>query len=302
MLLFDAKARAVVPEFGYKIVHTFPHDTNAFTEGLFYLRGFFYESTGLEGHSSIRKVRIETGAVVQKIDVPPQYFGEGIVNWKQHLVSLTWKSEVGFVYDLATLKVQRQFSYPGEGWALTQDGQRLIMSDGTPELRFLDPDTLKEIRRITVTYNGRPVANVNELEWVKGRIYANVWHTNVVVRIDPGSGEVTGVINLAGLLEPSEQPQGSEGVLNGIAYDAVHDRLFVTGKNWPKVFEIRIFPKVMASHRSLGHSLSSPPDDELVVARGNQAQVRIGLRLGNAAGQLHRLGREVGQADELLVR
>jgi glutaminyl-peptide cyclotransferase len=238
--LSGVHAQVSVPIYGYQVVHTYPHDTQAFTEGLFYLNGFLYESTGLERQSSIRKVRLETGEVVQKIEVPPQYFGEGIVNWKQHLVSLTWKSGVGFVYDLATLKVQRQFSYPGEGWALTQDGTRLIMSDGTPELRFLDPDTLKETGRIAVTYNGTQISSINELEWVKGKIYANVWHTNVLTIIDPTSGIVTGVVNLAGLLSPSEQPPGPDGVLNGIAYDAQHDRLFVTGKNWSKLFEIRV--------------------------------------------------------------
>lgn len=236
------RAQVSVPIYSYQVVHTYPHDTHAFTEGLFYLNGFLYESTGLESESSIRKVRLETGEVVQKVDVPPQYFGEGIVNWKGHLVSLTWKSGIGFVYDLATLKVQRHFSYPGEGWALTQDGKRLIMSDGTPQLRFLDPATLKETGRLSVTYNGAAVSNINELEWVKGSIYANVWQTNVLIIIDPSSGIVTGVINLAGLLGPSERPPGPDGVLNGIAYDARHDRLFVTGKNWSRLFEIRVTP------------------------------------------------------------
>jgi glutaminyl-peptide cyclotransferase len=242
VLVPGADAEAAVPVYGYEVVHAYPHDTRAFTEGLFYLNGFLYESTGLEQQSSIRKVRLETGEVVQKIDVPPKYFGEGIVNWKRHLVSLTWKSQIGFVYDLATLKVQRQFSYPGEGWALTQDGKRLIMSDGTPDLRFLDPDSLKEIGRITVTYDGKPVRNVNELEWVNGKIYANVWETSVIVIIDPDRGDITGVVNLTGLLSDSERPASPDGVLNGIAYDASHDRLFVTGKNWPKLFEIRVLP------------------------------------------------------------
>ncbi|MBV8805306.1 MAG: glutaminyl-peptide cyclotransferase [Sinobacteraceae bacterium] len=230
-----------VPVYGYEIVHTYPHDPHAFTEGLFYLNGFLYESTGLEGHSSIRKEKLETAEVVQKIDVPSEYFGEGIVNWKTRLISLTWKAQVGFVYDLATLKVRSRFSYPGEGWALTQDGKRLIMSDGTPELRFLDPDTLKEQGRITVTYEGKPVQNVNELEWVKGRIYANVWHTNMMIFIDPTSGVITGMVNLTGLSSVADA-EGQESVLNGIAYDAQHDRLFVTGKNWPKLFEIRVLP------------------------------------------------------------
>ena len=230
-----------VPVYGYEIIHTYPHDPQAFTEGLFYLNGFLYESTGLEGHSSIRKEKLETGEVVQKVDVPPEYFGEGIVNWKTRLFSITWKTQVGFIYDLATLKVRSRFSYPGEGWALTQDGKRLIMSDGTPELRFLDPDTLKEKGRITVTYEGKPVRNVNELEWVKGRIYANVWHTNMMIFIDPETGEITGIVNLTGLVSASDAV-GPESVLNGIAYDAQHDRLFVTGKNWPKLFEIRVLP------------------------------------------------------------
>jgi glutaminyl-peptide cyclotransferase len=235
-------AQAAVPTYGYEIVNTYPHDPHAFTEGLFYLNGFLYESTGLERQSSIRKEKLETGEVVQKIDVPPQYFGEGIVNWKRRLISLTWKAQVGFVYDLATLKLERKFSYKGEGWALTQDGKRLIMSDGTPEVRFLDPDTLQETGRITVTYEGKPVRNVNELEWVKGRIYANVWQTNMMIFIDPASGEITGMVNLAGLLSASDPLTGPDSVLNGIAYDAAHDRLFVTGKNWPKLFEIRVLP------------------------------------------------------------
>jgi glutaminyl-peptide cyclotransferase len=241
-LVLGASAQAVVPVYGYDVVNTYPHDTQAFTEGLFYLNGFLYESTGLERQSSIRKVKLETGAVVQQVNVPPQYFGEGIVNWKRRLISLTWKTEVGFVYDLDTLKVQRRFSYHGEGWALTQDGRRLIMSDGTPELRFLDPDTLQETGRLTVTYEGKPVRQVNELEWVKGRIYANVWETNMMIMIDPASGNITGVVDLTGLLGTVERPAGPDSVLNGIAYDSVHDRLFVTGKNWPKLFEIRVLP------------------------------------------------------------
>ena len=242
LALIGLPAQATVPAYYYELVKTYPHDTGAFTEGLFYLNGFLYESTGLEGQSSIRKVKLETGEVVQKVDVPSQYFGEGIVNWKSHLVSLTWKSQVGFVYDLNALKMQRRFNYKGEGWAITQDGKRLIMSDGTPDLRFLDPETLKETGRITVTYDGQPVPQVNELEWVKGRIYANVWHTNMLIMIDPVRGDITGVVDLSTLMPNSERPPGPESVLNGIAYDAGHDRLFVTGKNWPKVYEIRILP------------------------------------------------------------
>lgn len=247
LFIFAAAARASVPIYDVDVVHTYPHDVSAYTEGLFYLDGFLYESTGLEQHSTIRKVRIDTGTVVQQIDVPGQYFGEGIVNWHHRLISLTWKSHVGFVYDLASLKVQRDFHYEGEGWALTQDGKQLIMSDGTPELRFLNPETLHETNRIQVTLDGKPVRNVNELEWVKGEIYANVWETNWIVRIDPKDGHVLGVINLEGLLQPSDHVSGPDSVLNGIAYDAKRDRLFVTGKNWPKLFEIRVRKREAAS-------------------------------------------------------
>ena len=238
--LFAVVSYAAVPIYDVDIIHTYPHDPSAFTEGLFYLNGFLYESTGLEQHSTIRKVRLDTGVVVKKIDIPPQYFGEGIVNWDGHLISLTWKSHVGFVFDLATFKLQRQFQYEGEGWALTQDGKQLIMSDGTPELRFINPNTLKETNRIQVTLDGKPVRNVNELEWVKGEIYANVWQTNWILRINPKDGQVVGLVNLAGLLSSGTQVKSPDGVLNGIAYDAKGDRLFVTGKNWPKLFEIRL--------------------------------------------------------------
>ncbi len=235
-----AKAPPAIPVYRAEVVHTYPHDVTAFTEGLFYLNGFLYESTGLEHHSSIRKVRLETGEIVQRRDISADYFGEGIVNWKGRIVSLTWRTQVGFIFDLASLKLQRQFSYVGEGWGLTQDGTEIIMSDGSSQLRFLDPDTLQETHRIEVTLRGQPVANVNELEWVKGEIYANVWQTNWILRIEPSSGRVIGVIDLRGILPESDIIPGQTDVLNGIAYDAKNDRLFVTGKNWPKLFEIRL--------------------------------------------------------------
>jgi len=241
----SSASRGAVPTYDAEVVHTYPHDASAFTEGLFYLNGYLYESTGLEQHSTIRKVRLETGEVLQKRDIPAEYFGEGIVAWHRQLISLTWKSHVGFVFDLATLKLQRQFQYSGEGWALTHDDKRLIMSDGTSQLRFLDPVTLEETGRIEVTVEGQALHNVNELEWVKGEIYANVWQTNWIVRIDPANGHVVGVINLAGLLKPEDIVRGQTDVLNGIAYDAKHDRLFVTGKNWPKLFEIRVRPALI---------------------------------------------------------
>ena len=236
-------AAAGIPEYGFQIVHAYPHDPAAFTEGLFYVNGFLYESTGLEGKSSVRKIKPETGEVVQKHELPPQYFGEGIINWKDRLIQLTYKSEIGFVYDFATFDFRSQFEYTGEGWALTQDGKRILMSDGTPEIRFWDPETLKETGRITVTADGQPVKNVNELEWVKGEIYANVWLTNRVARIDPATGKVVGWIDLTGLLSPEEIAGGQTDVLNGIAYDAKADRLFVTGKLWPKLFEIKLTTK-----------------------------------------------------------
>jgi len=236
----QAAVQTTVPVYQAEVVHAYPHDPTAYTEGLFYLDGYLYESTGIEGQSSIRKERLETGEVLQKVDVPAQYFGEGIVNWKNRLVSLTWRSHVGFVRDLATFKPSKQFTYEGEGWALTQDGTRLIMSDGTPQLRFLDPNSLHETGRLTVTLAGKPIRYVNELEWVKGEIYANVWQTDFIIRIDPGSGAVVGIVNLRGLLGAEDRRDGHPEVLNGIAYDKERDRLFVTGKYWPKLFEIRL--------------------------------------------------------------
>jgi len=231
-----------IPEYTYRIVHTYPHDPTAFTEGLFYLDGILYESTGIEEQSSIRKVKLETGEVLQKRDLP-NYFGEGIINWKDKLYELTWRTETGFIYDRATFAPKGDFHYPGEGWAMTQDGKRIMMSDGTPQIRFWNPDTLQETGRITVNEHGRPVEKVNELEWVKGEIYANIWETNRIARINPTNGNIVGWIDCTGLLPDSERVEGYTDVLNGIAYDAAGDRLFVTGKRWPKLFEIRVIPK-----------------------------------------------------------
>ena len=233
-------ARAAVPVYGYTIVHTYPHDPGAFTEGLFYLNGALYESTGLEGRSDIRKVQLNTGKVLQRRPIDAKYFGEGIIAWKGKLVELTWQTEIGFTYDLATFKPRSQFHYMGEGWALTHDDHRLIMSDGTPQLRFLDPATLAETGRLDVTLNGRPLNNLNELEWVKGEILANVWQTNFIVRIDPRTGKIAGVIDLAALAAAEAAKGRPIDVLNGIAYDAEHDRLFVTGKLWPDLYEIKL--------------------------------------------------------------
>jgi glutaminyl-peptide cyclotransferase len=236
-----AQSGASLPVFGYTVVHSFPHDHDAFTQGLQFVDGVFYEGTGLEGRSSIRKVKIETGEVLKKRDVPPQYFGEGITVRGGELFQLTWQSNLGFVYDRQTFAPKRQFKYTGEGWGLTQDRTSLIMSDGTEFLRILDPATLAERRRLRVMAAGAPLKNLNELEYVKGEIFANVWQTDFIARIDPASGNVNGYIDLRGLLTARER-EGTD-VLNGIAYDEANDRLFVTGKLWPRVFEIRITRK-----------------------------------------------------------
>jgi glutaminyl-peptide cyclotransferase len=224
-----------------EVVASYPHDPRAYTEGLFYLNGDLYESTGLEGQSTIRRVRLKDGAVLQSIATPPQMFGEGIVNWGDQIVSLTWRDQVGFRWDLKTFAMRASFRYPGEGWALTQDGRNLIMSDGTPVLRVLDPKTFKVVRRIKATAEGRPVLNLNELEWVKGEVLANIWQTPRIARIDPRTGRVRAWIDLSNLPE-AQQRTDPDAVLNGIAYDREHDRLFVTGKDWPHLYEIRLKP------------------------------------------------------------
>jgi glutamine cyclotransferase len=234
----QAPAVANLPVSGYQIVRTYPHDPDAFTQGLQFVDGVFYEGTGLNGHSSIRKVDVTTGKVLQKRDVPAEYFGEGIVVWNNDLIELTWQSHVAFVYDRTSFQPKKQFSYPGEGWGLTHDGTNLIMSDGTNELRVLDPITFVEKRRIRVTAAGMPVRQLNELEYVKGEILANIWQTDRLVRIAPDTGQVLGFIDLRGLLTAAERANAD--VLNGIAYDAKQDRLFVTGKLWPKLFEIKL--------------------------------------------------------------
>jgi glutamine cyclotransferase len=243
-----ASAPADPPIYGYKVVKAYPHDPTAFTEGLFYLDGKLYESTGLNRQSTIREVRLEDGKVLRSVSLDPQYFGEGIVNWGNELLSLTWQNEVGFRWNRADFRRTGQFTYPGEGWALTQDGKNVIMSDGTSELRFLDPATMKERKRVRVTYRGEPVERLNELEWVKGEIFANIWMGRRIARIDPGSGQVKGWIDLSDLALESANGD-PDSVLNGIAYDKAKDRLFVTGKNWAKLFEIKIVPKPRGEDR-----------------------------------------------------
>jgi glutamine cyclotransferase len=231
---------------GYRVINTYPHDPNAFTQGLIFLDGHLYESTGEPGHSSLRMVDLETGRVLQNAPLKQKYFGEGLTNWGSTLVQLTWLSHVGFVYDRFSFRVLRTFKYDFEGWGLTQDGKYLIESDGSTTLRFLDPETFHEVRRIEVTDHGKPVQELNELEYIHDEIYANLWHSDRIARISPATGRVLGWIDLTGLL-PADQHSGPESVLNGIAYDAEHDRLFVTGKLWPLLFEIKIIPEKAAS-------------------------------------------------------
>lgn len=235
-LLLAAPAQA---ETRWTLVKSYPHDPAAFTEGLFFHDGAFYESTGLEGRSEIRKVDPRTGKVLSRRVLPRPYFGEGIVNWKDRLISLTWRHRQGFVWKLRDFTPVSDFRYEGEGWGLTQDGRSLIMSDGTAQLRFIDPEKLTEERRITVTWNGRPVERLNELEYVKGEIWANIWYDDHIARIDPRSGAVIDWLDISSLVRASGA-KDSEAVANGIAYDAKADRLFVTGKNWAKLFEIRL--------------------------------------------------------------
>ena len=226
------------PVHGFKVVRSYPHDRQAFTQGLEFVDGVLYESTGLNGRSGIRKVNLATGEVLQVQPLDPAYFGEGITVWKNRVVQLTWQSGLGFVYDRQTLQQQRTFRYTGEGWGFTHDGTRLIMSDGTAALRFIDPEMLRQVGSLTVKDAGRQVDRLNELEYVKGEIYANVWQSERVAVISPSTGRVTAWIDLQGLLDPRER--AGVDVLNGIAYDAKGDRLFVTGKLWPRIFEIQV--------------------------------------------------------------
>lgn len=223
-----------------RVIRVYPHDRTAFTQGLIFLDGRLYESTGLVGRSSLREVELETGRVIRSVPIPPPVFGEGMTNWGSELVSITWQHGIGYRWDRRTFRQTGTWRYPGEGWGLTQDGRSLIMSDGTAELRFLDPATTAERRRITVTAAGRPVTQLNELEYVRGEILANVWQTPMIARIDPETGAVRGWIDLSAQVR--ENSGVDDDVLNGIAWDAARNRLFVTGKNWSRLYEIAIDP------------------------------------------------------------
>ncbi len=237
-----APAAPAVPAYTYQIVHTWPHDRGAFTQGLIYLDGNFLETTGLNGSSSLRRVEPQTGRVLQKVGLPAEFFGEGMTVLADKIFQLTWQNQKGFIYRLDTFAPVGEFAYTGEGWGLTTDGQALILSDGTERIRFLDPATFQVTRTISVMYQGQFLQMLNELEWIKGEIWANVWQTNFVARISPADGKILGLIDFTGLLAPGDRTADTD-VLNGIAYDATGDRIFVTGKNWPKLFEVRVVPR-----------------------------------------------------------
>ena len=231
-----------VPQlYTYQIVNAYPHDPDAFTQGLVYSDGFLYESTGLHGRSTLRKIDLETGRVLKMYRLPVQYFGEGLTLLEDRIIQLTWKSKLGFIYDKESFELRQGFRYPMEGWGITHDEKHLIISDGTPTLRYFDPITFEVVREIEVHDNSGPVANLNELEYINGEIYANVWQTDRIAMIDPNSGRITGWVLLDGLLGAPYLTRPVD-VLNGIAYDEANDRLFVGGKLWPVLFEIKLKP------------------------------------------------------------
>jgi glutamine cyclotransferase len=236
------KSKSHPTEYTFDLVRQLPHDSAAFTQGFTYHNGFFYEGTGRQGKSSLRQIDPETGRLVRKVDLAPDLFGEGVTVLGNEVIQLTWLSHLGFVYDRSDFHLKKTFKYSGEGWGLTTDGHDLFMSDGSAEIRVLDASTFAEKRRIRVSAGGKPVAQLNELEFVEGEIYANVWHSDRIARISPQTGRVVGWIDLTGLLGPFYQRE-AEAVLNGVAYDSRGKRLFVTGKLWPKIFEIRVIPK-----------------------------------------------------------
>lgn len=235
----SAAAPAPVPVYGFEVVRAWPHDPGAFTQGLVFRNGELLESTG-RYPSTVRRVRLEDGTVVRKRELGPDLFGEGLTVFGDRVLTLTWKGGKGFIWNPVTLEPEGEFAYAGEGWGLTHDATRLILSDGTAALRFLDPQTFAETGQVPVTVQGRPLRQINELEWVEGEVFANVWQTDFIVRIDPATGVVTGVIDLTGLMPDRSGLDQTDAVLNGIAWDPDGRRLFVTGKTWPTLFEIRL--------------------------------------------------------------
>ena len=248
LYLSVSKADAA-PIYGYKVVGKYPHSTESYTEGFFCRDGMFYEGNGKQGRSRVLVFDPQTGATLKRRDLPYEYFGEGIVDWGPYIYEWTWTSRLCFVYDRLTLQLVKQFTYGGEGWGMTRTANELITSDGTATLRFRDPETFRETGHILVKDGARIINQLNELEFIKGEIYANVWHSEMIARISPEDGHVIAWIDLSGLL-PANQKIDAESVLNGIAYDSAHDRLFVTGKQWPTIFEI----KVIERHRRGGIS------------------------------------------------
>ena len=234
-------ASAAIPVYGFIVKNIYPHDPQAFTQGLFFHDGHLFETTGLTGRSSLRRVELKTGKVLQKTELPKEVFGEGSTAVGDHILGLTWQSKTGYVFDAKTFTMKATFPYEGEGWGLASDAKNVYMSDGSASIRVLDPTSLKEVRRVQVTAEGKPIDSLNELEMVDGELYANVWGTDLIARIDPGSGKITGWIDLSSLLPREKRGTSSlDAVLNGIAYDGKHRRLYVTGKFWPKLFEIEL--------------------------------------------------------------
>jgi glutaminyl-peptide cyclotransferase len=247
VLLLSGASTGAAPVDSYKVVAKYPHSTESYTEGFLYLDGMFYEGTGRTGRSAVMALDPQTGKVIARRDLPQEYFGEGIVDWGPYILEWTWKSHICFVYDRLTLQPVTQFTYAGEGWGMTRNATELITSDGSATLRFRDPNTFQETHHIVAKDGGKVIDNLNELEFVKGEIYANIWHSDRIARISPRDGHVIAWIDLTGLLA-SAQKVDAEAVLNGIAYDSQHDRLFVTGKEWPTIFEIEI---VQRAHEQL---------------------------------------------------
>ena len=241
ILLLALPTLAATPIYTYKVITKYPHSTQNYTEGFFYKDGLFYEGTGREGHSQILITEPATGKVVHHVEIPPQYFGEGIIDWGPNLLEWTWQTHTGFVIDRATLRTISQFHYDGEGWGMTRTATEIITSDGSSTLRFRNPTTFAEIRSISVHDGPILIEQLNELEYIKGEIYANIWHSDRIARISPLDGHVIAWIDLTGIL-PANQKIDAESVLNGIAYDPHRDRLFVTGKQWPTIFEIKLIP------------------------------------------------------------
>ncbi len=255
-IILSCTKKAEIPIYSYKVINSYPHDNYAFTEGLTYKDGFIYEGTGIPGHSTLRKINFKTGEIQLNIKLEDKYFGEGITIFKDKIAFITESSRIGFVYSLDSLQLIKEFEYPTKGWGITWDKKFLIMSDGSDKLYYLDPDSFEKVRELQVTDNGKPVNNINEMEYIKDEIWANIWPTDRVVRISPKNGKVVGWIDFKALLSEEDKnqigwsliegvqkpsiPMNQEACLNGIAYDSINNRIFVTGKLWPKMFEVKI--------------------------------------------------------------